>query len=283
MAKANPIRFSTKYHDDESDLLYYGYRYYKPSTGAWVNRDPITDEQGLNSAEQPGGPNVYGFVKNCPLAQVDGLGLAFYAIDGTWMTAQEGANPWQIYLETTERPRYYWAGPKHGATGFDLTQIALDVYFHIQKDFCAAKATGNDLTINLTGWSRGAMIAALVAKTMNDAGFVCSECGSLNRYKPVMVNWVGLFDAVAMTTDVGFPRAVPPNVAHFDHAIKTDHTGKQLLFPTWHFSGSNEAPFYNFDGTTTTHADIGMSVILGNHNNAYPWIKNQAIAAGVGF
>jgi RHS repeat-associated protein len=41
MAKANPIRFSTKYDDDESDLLYYGYRYYKPSTGTWVNRDPL--------------------------------------------------------------------------------------------------------------------------------------------------------------------------------------------------------------------------------------------------
>jgi RHS repeat-associated protein len=40
MGKINPLRFSTKYNDDESDLLYYGYRYYKPSTGAWPNRDP---------------------------------------------------------------------------------------------------------------------------------------------------------------------------------------------------------------------------------------------------
>jgi hypothetical protein len=32
MAKANPFRFSTKYQDDESDLLYYGYRYYNAST-----------------------------------------------------------------------------------------------------------------------------------------------------------------------------------------------------------------------------------------------------------
>jgi len=47
MARANPIRFSTKYDDDESDLLYYGYRYYKPSTGAWPNRDPI-GEPGFN-------------------------------------------------------------------------------------------------------------------------------------------------------------------------------------------------------------------------------------------
>ena len=44
MAKANPFRFSTKYQDDEPDL-YYGYRYYNPSTGRWINRDPL-DERG---------------------------------------------------------------------------------------------------------------------------------------------------------------------------------------------------------------------------------------------
>jgi len=39
MAKANPFRFSTKFQDDETDLLYYGYQYYNPSTGRWINRN----------------------------------------------------------------------------------------------------------------------------------------------------------------------------------------------------------------------------------------------------
>ena len=43
MAKANPFRFSTKYQDDETDLLYYGYRYYNASTGRWICRDPNQD------------------------------------------------------------------------------------------------------------------------------------------------------------------------------------------------------------------------------------------------
>lgn len=43
MAKANPFRFSTKHQDDESDLLDYGYRYYKAPTGTRVSRDPITN------------------------------------------------------------------------------------------------------------------------------------------------------------------------------------------------------------------------------------------------
>ena len=40
MAKANPIRSSSKYSDDETDFIYYGYRYYNPSTGRWLSRDP---------------------------------------------------------------------------------------------------------------------------------------------------------------------------------------------------------------------------------------------------
>lgn len=68
MAKANPIRFSTKYDDDESDLLYYGYRYYKPSTGTWLSRDP---------AEETGGKNLYGFTGNNPVGFIDKLGLTW--------------------------------------------------------------------------------------------------------------------------------------------------------------------------------------------------------------
>jgi len=48
MAKGNPFRFSSKYQDDETDLLYYGLRYYSPSTGRWLNHDPIEEEGGIN-------------------------------------------------------------------------------------------------------------------------------------------------------------------------------------------------------------------------------------------
>src|SRR5208283_798113 len=65
MAKNNPFRFSTKYADDESDLLYYGYRYYKPSTGTWPSRDPIEEEGGLN---------LYAILSNDGIDDVDALG-----------------------------------------------------------------------------------------------------------------------------------------------------------------------------------------------------------------
>jgi RHS repeat-associated protein len=70
LGKTNPARFSTKYRDDESDLVHYGYRLYSPSTGTWLSRDPIGHK---------GGPNVYGALENNPLATVDILGAATYS------------------------------------------------------------------------------------------------------------------------------------------------------------------------------------------------------------
>jgi len=67
MAKANPFRFSTKYQDDETDLLYYSFRYYGPSTGRWLSRDPLEEEIG--------GENLYAFVYNNPVDYLDQLGL----------------------------------------------------------------------------------------------------------------------------------------------------------------------------------------------------------------
>ncbi len=67
MAKANPIRFSTKYHDDETGLLYYGYRYYSVSTGTWISRDPIGERGSIN---------LYEFCRNGPLKFYDPHGLA---------------------------------------------------------------------------------------------------------------------------------------------------------------------------------------------------------------
>jgi RHS repeat-associated protein len=74
MAKTNPFRFSTKYQDDETDLLYYGYRYYNASTGRWLSRDPLDED---------GSENLYGFAGNDSVDQSDYLGLYTTAWGGT--------------------------------------------------------------------------------------------------------------------------------------------------------------------------------------------------------
>ena len=44
MATVNPVRFSSKVVDDETDLAYYGYRYLNPNVGRWLSRDPLCDD-----------------------------------------------------------------------------------------------------------------------------------------------------------------------------------------------------------------------------------------------
>jgi len=85
MAKVNPFRFSTKFQDDETDLLYYGYRYYNASTGRWISRDPILEKAFLvlrsrgqenQTLIQPVSGEEYAFVRNNPVCALDVLGLS---------------------------------------------------------------------------------------------------------------------------------------------------------------------------------------------------------------
>jgi RHS repeat-associated protein len=71
MAMLNPVRFSSKHADDETDLAYYGYRYLNPNAGRWLSRDPIAERGGLN---------LYGFIRNNQQNEIDSLGLASYVL-----------------------------------------------------------------------------------------------------------------------------------------------------------------------------------------------------------
>lgn len=69
-AKENPFRFSTKFTDDETGLVYYGQRYYSPSQGRFLGRDPIEEEGGLN---------LYAFCINDSINNFDVLGNVIWA------------------------------------------------------------------------------------------------------------------------------------------------------------------------------------------------------------
>ena len=86
MADVFPHRFSTKYYDAETDLYYYGYRYYSPSLGRWISRDPIGEEGGIN---------IYAFLSNQCLFCFDLFGLKTYLIHsiGDSMTYGVRKNP----------------------------------------------------------------------------------------------------------------------------------------------------------------------------------------------
>jgi len=66
LALENRFRFSTKYYDDESDLLYYGHRFYSPSLGRYLCRDPLGEKPAIS---------LYSQCLNNLVTYVDPLGL----------------------------------------------------------------------------------------------------------------------------------------------------------------------------------------------------------------
>lgn len=68
---AQPFRFSTKCHDEETGLLHCGF--YAHHWGRWLSKDPIGER---------GGVNLYGFVGNDPCNWVDVLGRERYQPGG---------------------------------------------------------------------------------------------------------------------------------------------------------------------------------------------------------
>jgi RHS repeat-associated protein len=199
LAKVNPFTFGTYFYDWETDKSYAKNRYYDPSSGRWLSRDPVT-ESGFNviaGNEEAVGMagsdnNLYEFVANSPINQVDPLGLAFYAIDGTSAKERDRTNPWKLYNWTKEDPKSYYRGSRRGLSGVDMFVIARKVHRQICSDYCAVG--GQNFTVNLTGWSRGAVAAVWVAVYLNEVGCDCG-CGTK---RPIPVNWIGLFDAVNM-------------------------------------------------------------------------------------
>lgn len=62
-----PIGFQGKYYDQESGLYYFYHRYYNPNIGRFITEDPIGLKDDLN---------MYAFVGNNPVNEIDPLGLA---------------------------------------------------------------------------------------------------------------------------------------------------------------------------------------------------------------
>jgi RHS repeat-associated protein len=130
-AGPNPFRFSTKYTDSETGLVYYGYRYYNPRTGAWLGRDPI---------EEGGGLNLYGFVRNNPTNLIDLLGqatLSDHAFDKMW----------DLYNNRGNYVGRYYEGDKQGKEDTDCF-----TYVHQVLRYAYLKAGRKDVADQLKNY-----------------------------------------------------------------------------------------------------------------------------------
>ena len=89
---SQPMQFSTKPYDDKTGLSYYGYRFYVPSLGRWLTRDPIGEAGGIN---------LYAFVANDPINNLDPDGL-ITVCKGHWERAT-----WKAGIHHTDCTCYW--------------------------------------------------------------------------------------------------------------------------------------------------------------------------------
>jgi RHS repeat-associated protein len=142
----NPFRFSTKYFDEETELLYYGLRYYSPSLGRFISRDPIGEA---------GGQNLYSMVGNNAVNSIDYLGMDRFGNYGGYSNENynprdksDGTNTEQKDTEDlvniTERSierteEFIKTAAEYGKTSQEAIQMLLEILSH-QKASAAAKA-----------------------------------------------------------------------------------------------------------------------------------------------
>jgi len=151
-AKNNPLRFSTKYQDDESDLLYYSYRYYKASTGNWPSRDPMDElsfQADYNKRASPTdmlrirkmlSGSSYLLVKNDPLDQVDMLGLC----------PRNTCDNWEITIVSQVSVDYVGGPLGVHAELRASPKCCMDKYFAPQYNYVGGGlGVGIDATINI--------------------------------------------------------------------------------------------------------------------------------------
>ena len=78
----NNYRFQTKEFHPKSNLVYFGARWYNPAIGRWITPDPL----GIID-----GPNIYIYLNNNPLNDIDPWGLC------------EGVSWWEKLEEIIEK------------------------------------------------------------------------------------------------------------------------------------------------------------------------------------
>jgi RHS repeat-associated protein len=258
VAEANPFRFSTKFTDAETGLLYYGLRYYVPDTGRWLSRDPLGEQ---------GGVNLYGFVQNAPTTWCDPLGLALYAFDGTNNNAyrdtadsetENGPTNVSILYELYRGNRFY--APGVGTTDGPLNPLGLAGGYggkaRERNALLAAEefVANGDLVADIIGFSRGAAEARDFANRLK-AKFPC-----------VSIRWMGLFDTVASFGlggngyDFGYHFGIPEGTGSVLHL--TAGGERRYFFPLMSInSGPSQLnPNPNFreqEIVGAAHSDVG--------------------------
>jgi RHS repeat-associated protein len=188
-AAFNPIRFSTRYEDPETQLLYYSYRYLDPADGRWLNRDPLGEA---------GGVNLYGFVGNDGAGRVDKLGMAtaifqLFPPDGGRQTGTTADTPEGFYQAAEENALQDLAAEIN--TALDAFAVRLrspDREGEGEPQSQMQKLLGTDAQIGLCGYD---------FDSNNDITLLV-RAKKLNRVRQILYQYAGLVSPDSWIQDI---------------------------------------------------------------------------------
>jgi RHS repeat-associated protein len=121
-----PFMFSTKQYDTETGLQYFGYRFYNPSVGRWITRDPLGELGGAAKAPAffAGGLNLYQYVANDPINAIDPSGRqAFFWHFGITYGAARNSG-----LGVWDSMKHGWAVTREDRNATDRSASAANVH-----------------------------------------------------------------------------------------------------------------------------------------------------------
>ncbi|WP_051305042.1 RHS repeat-associated core domain-containing protein [Chitinilyticum litopenaei] len=135
---SNPLRFQGQYFDHETGLHYNRHRYYDPSVGRFISKDPI----GLH-----GGLNIFAYAPN-PTEWVDPWGLTgVYIFRTTNQNGYVGKGPRRRYMSSTRqrtRDDGSHANQGHLSNPCDKYDAAIDKGIHVDLKGKAPNGVSDD-------------------------------------------------------------------------------------------------------------------------------------------
>lgn len=198
-----PLRFSTKYTDVETGLVYYGLRYYSPTLGRFINKDPI---------EERGGLNLYGFCGNNGVNGWDNLG----------MTVSRGR--YDVLLDGGGDPRMSGGGSAATLDWAFSTGLAV-----VKDEMDSVMNSAHPSATNSGNWYQN-MLAREQEKAIKDA-LVAASGGSMSNTQAGKLSDVIMqygWDAVIATATIANQASSPTTPAKNDVPTATTTPGRTI-------------------------------------------------------